>query len=74
MVRSPTINAVTMPLPIFCQPTSVTFAAFSMASLASTNVPRYSRRTLIRVPAPTTTPGSITANGPTVTPSPSSLG
>src|SRR5262245_48290231 len=34
---SPTTSAVTMPLPIFCQPISVTFAAFSIASLASTS-------------------------------------
>ncbi len=34
---SPTTSAVTMPLPIFCQPINVTLAAFSMASLASTS-------------------------------------
>src|SRR5262249_38393300 len=33
---SPTTSAVTMPLPIFCQPISVTFADFSIASAAST--------------------------------------
>src|SRR5438067_475939 len=32
---SPTTRAVTMPLPIFCQPISVTLADFSIASLAS---------------------------------------
>src|SRR5262245_36707503 len=32
---SPTTNAVTRPLPIFCQPTNVTLAALSIASLAS---------------------------------------
>src|SRR5262245_57476490 len=32
---SPTTNAVTRPLPIFCQPTMVTLAALIMASLAS---------------------------------------
>ena len=37
---SPTIIAVTRPLPIFCQPISVTFAAFNIASLASTSAVR----------------------------------
>src|SRR5215831_5814416 len=37
---SPTTNAVTRPLPIFCQPTSVTLADLSMASLASINAVR----------------------------------
>src|SRR5947209_2766991 len=37
---SPTTSAVTSPLPIFCQPSICTFAAFSMASLASIRATR----------------------------------